>query len=366
MTHKGSEPTTREPQVLSSLDKVWQPHSLKESEWPEIDRQLFIKGCTQETPFDGAAHGATLRHASITKLKKGYGIWLNFIADNGWLIKSEHPAERVTRERLKAYFDAMRALGLRPYTVLGRFIDLRMMMKVIAPDHDTKFILRPNGVTIRSMLLPQTRALMIPDSKVLFDWGIDLMQRAKLKSDRRLAAVQFRDGLIIAMLAARGRRLRSMALLKIGEELTRNGQGFRVELKPWQVKTNKHDAFNLPQSLTPYMDAYLNSHRPVLLRDQTSTNLWISLKGKLLAEKGLQMMVNVRSKKRFGEAFGPHRFRHAIATTAPLRDPANPSIGASVLAGSVAVIEQHYNRANQVQAVKMLERAIATIQDTSL
>jgi hypothetical protein len=75
-------------------------------------------------------------------------------------------------------------------------------------------------------------------------------------------------------------------------------------------------------------------------------------------------MICVRSKARFGVTFGPHRFRHAIATTAPLRDPTTPGLGASVMGISVAVNEAHYNRANQVLALQKLQQAIEGLTQT--
>ena len=56
------------------------------------------------------------------------------------------------------------------------------------------------------------------------------------------------------------------------------------------------------------------------------------------------------TRGRFGIAFGPHRFRHAIATTAPMRDPSHPGVAAGLLGISKEVVEQSYNRAGQSQA----------------
>jgi hypothetical protein len=44
-------------------------------------------------------------------------------------------------------------------------------------------------------------------------------------------------------------------------------------------------------------------------------------------------------------------FRHAISTTAALRDPGSPGLAAGVLGISAEVVEQSYNRAGQVQAM---------------
>jgi hypothetical protein len=69
--------------------------------------------------------------------------------------------------------------------------------------------------------------------------------------------------------------------------------------------------------------------------------------------------IRLLSRQRFGESFGPHRFRHAIATTATLRDPDHPGLAVGVLGISGAVLEEHYNRAGQSQAVTMFDQAAA-------
>ncbi|HQT65878.1 MAG TPA: site-specific integrase [Acidocella sp.] len=342
---------------VSSPDN-WLPRCTKRPSWPALDQYLWEEGCKPGDPFTPGGHGSKLRKDSRAKTIKGYGYWLSFLAANGWLDKSQHPAQRVTRERLMHYFKAMLARKLRGYAIMGRFMELRMAMKVMAPEHDTSFILRPNGVTIRGMLGPSCRPLKVPDAGVLYKWGISLMKRAKLDAPHRTGLVMYRDGLLIAMLAARGRRLRSMSLLRIGHEFIERDGTYRVELEPHQVKNNKHDMFNLPEKLTPFINQYLEHVRPALLRGRQSDALWIGKNGANLQAKGIQAMVCKRSKVRFGIAFGPHRFRHAIATTAVLRDPTAPNLGAAVLGNSAAVNEAHYIRADQVLAIRELQNII--------
>jgi hypothetical protein len=55
-------------------------------------------------------------------------------------------------------------------------------------------------------------------------------------------------------------------------------------------------------------------------------------------------MISGRAKKEFGVEFGPHRFRHAMGTAAPIIDPGNPA-AATVLAIGSATVERYYNRA---------------------
>jgi hypothetical protein len=113
-----------------------------------MDQRLWQTGCIAGSPFEPGGHGARLRPDSLQKVTKGYGAWLSFLQAYGWLDDSQPPAERVTRPRLVAYFQAMQARGQAGYSILGRFGELRMAMKILAPERDTAWILRPNGVTM--------------------------------------------------------------------------------------------------------------------------------------------------------------------------------------------------------------------------
>lgn len=220
----------------------------------------------------------------------------------------------------------------------------------LAPDVDTAWLLKPRGVPLRSILRPHSRPVVVPDSAVAFRWGIDLMAEADTASWPSQALARYRDGLMIALFAARGRRLRSTALIRVGKELQfRDGQ-FYVQFEPEQVKTGRPDRFVIPETLTEAMRHYLDVVRPALLGDSNDDALWISVTGTRLTEQAIQTMLVRRSRRRFGVAFSAHRFRHMVATTLPLRRPDRPGLGAAVLGVSKQIIEQHYNRGGQIRA----------------
>jgi len=353
--HGGADPTAPKDALASTPAQSWQPRCLKPETWPLIDRLLWEAACLPAGLLDDSGAAARLAEGSRQKYRKGYGVWLSFLIANGWLDPEEHPAKRITRRRLAAYFEAMRHLKQRGYTIFGRFLELRGMMKTIAPDHDTAWILRPNGLTIRQILRPANRTIVVPDSGVLYQWAIGMMESTDLGTPRKQGLLAFRDGLLLAMLAARGRRLRALSLLRDGHEIQRVGGNYRIELQAHQVKTKKFDAFSLPTRLTPFVNEYAHVVRPVLLGGQVNDAFWVGHDGTPLTAKGIQAMVFRRTKVRFEVAFGPHRFRHAIATTAALRASDIPGLAAPLLGISPGVEEAHYNRASQVAAVRKFQ-----------
>jgi hypothetical protein len=325
--------------------------------WPEGDRAAWVLGCTLGDPFDDPYYGASLRKRSQCKVRKGYGRWLSFLAERGWLDVEQPPLARVTPARLRAYFRALRAAGNADWTIIGRFGELGMAMKILAPGEDVSWIRKPHGVTVYAMLPKTQRALLVPDVRVLFAWGLQMMDEAAPPLGRHWR-ISYRDGLLIALFAARGRRLRSMALLGVGHELIERDGRFRIELTPDQVKIPKPDRFDLPDRLTPYLRRYLDVIRPALLRRREADAFWISKDGGPLTEDAIYSRIRKLSLRRFGQSFGPHRFRHSIGTTAPLLAPGHPGLAAGLLGITADVLEQHYNRSSQCQAGKRFAKLV--------
>jgi integrase len=327
--------------------------------WPALDRNAWILGLTPGDPFDdNPRYGASLRTASQGKIRRGYGRWLDFLAAQAWLDPLQPPLARVTRARLRAYFGALRAAGNADYTLIGRFSELEAAMKIMAPGQPTAWIRRPKGPTIYATLRKTKRALLVPDAGVLYDWALSIMEAAGWASTARAVLIDWRDGLLLAMFAARARRLRPMAALRIGDELVQREDCYRIDLPAHLVKTGTPDRFDLPTQLTPYIRHYLDVIRPALLQGRQHDALWISHRGDPLTAKAIQHQVTRRTRARFGTGFGPHRFRHAIGTTAPMRDPDHPGVGAELLGISREVLEQHYNRAGQSRAARMMDQTL--------
>lgn len=339
--------TSEEPPLICKFDL-----------WPPADQAAWALNLTPGDPFDDPHYGHSLRIDSQKKAAKGYGRWLAFLASRDWLDPDMPALARVTVPRLRAYFRTLQKGDNAGYTIINRFSELVMAMKILAPGVDVSWIRKPDGVTIYAMLRKVKRVLLVPHSDVLFQWGLDMMDAAQLNAPRRQGLVAYRDGLMIALLASRGRRLRSMSLMRAYQELFAHNNGYRIEFTADQIKTNRPDHFNLPHRMTPYLTRYLDVVRPALLRGADLPDVWIGINGKRLTAKGIQNRILLLSKQRFGVAFGPHRFRHAIGTTAPLHDPTNPGLAAGVLGISKAVVEAHYNRGGQIEAATKWANAI--------
>jgi hypothetical protein len=333
----------------------------KVGRWPPLDQAAWLLGCAPGDPFDDAPRpGADLRADSLAKYAKGYGRWLCFLAARGWLDPRQPPYARVTRRRLFAYFHELRRAGNEPYTIIGRFAELGAAIRILAPGEDSAWIRKPGGVTIHALLRKRRRAKFVPDLAVLFDWAVAMMEEARAAPVQTTAQLlTYRNGLLLALLSSWGRRLRPTAALRSGHELVlRDGGHYRIELTADLVKTDEPDDCDLWDSLTPYLRHYLQLVRPALLAGRACDAFWIGRDGQPWTAKGIQERVLYLTRKRFGTAFGPHRFRHAIVTCAHLHLADTPGLGAGLLRISGAVAERHYALAGQVQATNRLAQAL--------
>jgi site-specific recombinase XerC len=193
---------------------------------------------------------------------------------------------------------------------------------------------------------------------VLFRWAVGMMDAADTGRGDAAELQAYRDGLLLAMLACRARRLRAMAGLRVGKELVLRGEIYRLELGPDLVKTKRRDHVNLPSALVPYIQRYLVGVRPALLAGRSQDAVWINPKGGKWTAKGIQHRVFKLTTARFGFGFGPHRFRHAASTTSRLRGRGSHGLSAGMLGISVETNEQHYERAGQVQAARMMNALV--------
>ena len=331
------------------------------AEWPDADRWAWVAATTPIALLSYRRRfGTKLGSESVRKIAKGYGRWLSFLHKRYESALTETMADRVTVPRLRAYFRALQQAGNAPGTVAGRFYELQAALRLIAPDFDGSVIRHLDGATMRQRLDLTPRPVFVPSIEVLMDWGFELMQRGGRQASPELRDIDYRDGLLVTMLAARGRRRRSMSAIRVGHELTLQGDFYVVALSADQVKTAKPDTFHLPRELTPYIHHYLQETRPALLGTRADhCALWMTGRGTPMKPNYLTNRMLIITRKRFGLAFGPHRFRHAISTALAYHAPKATGLAAAVLAISPNVVACHYDRANQVSARRMFSSVVA-------
>ena len=312
-------------------------------QWPQIDQELWAANVALGDGLDDPTYAAGLRPHMLCSAAKGNGRWLAVLASRDALDASALPTDRLTPANVRAYLRALHRAGNCNNTIITRFFDLRAALRIMQPDVDTGWLTAPGGQSLIRRLPVVRRSFDVPHSKVLYDWGLDMMAQAQQRGGHIRRCTVYRNGLLIAVLASRGARIRSVAAMRLGQHVQPNGDRFRLVFEAEDIKMAKPIEYDLPRSLTAHMRRYLDVKRPALLSGQSHDWFWVGQHGEPLGLRGLEQVIRRASLARFGGAFGPHRFRHAIGTTAPVADPTRPASAAAMLGSSPAVVEEYYN-----------------------
>jgi integrase/recombinase XerD len=283
---------------------------------------------------------------------------LAWLDANAMLDPAECPERRVTAERVSAYANEMMATTA-PFSVQGRIGQLGNALRAMAPHQDWRWVLRgADRIRARATPVRDKRArLQMPNR--LADLGFEVMAEANASTTGRAVwrAADYRDGLIIALLAHRPLRARNLTMIECGVHLVRDGSVWRLVFTARETKTKEPIDEPFPIRLVSNLETYLAVHRPILLdvgrrngRPPTEA-LWVSGLGRAMTYSNIRFQVTLRTKAAFGEALSPHLFRDCCATSIAIADPEHVHLIPSLLEHrSLRTSERHYNQAHTLEA----------------
>jgi site-specific recombinase XerD len=162
-----------------------------------------------------------------------------------------------------------------------------------------------------------------------------------------------RNGLVIAMLAARPVRVKNYTELDIGTTFRDVAGIWWITVPPANTKSNGGEERPVPDYLNRAIDLYINQSRPILIGNRTPTAaLWISSRtGRRFTSKNLGTLISKITLETIGVDVSPHLFRAAAATTAAVYAGDKPHLASAVLGHSdERIADNHYKRASSVQA----------------
>jgi hypothetical protein len=332
-------------------------------DWPTKDYALWMAGIAPQTAIRcRRLHAATLCSTSIEHARKGYGRFLSVLAAHGQLNLDAAPADRATFETVALFFDTLVDAGNVPNSIKARLFHLRMALRIMVPGQDFDWLTRPDDCALDTLLPFEPKDdKFTPSAVALFRWGLRLMQAPEpdawpeLDHDRMEICRTFRNGLIIALLACRAPRLGSLAGMRLEKNLYLHNGECWVCLESEIVKNKRQVEYSLPPELTPYITRYLAEIRPQLLDPTKSDAVWGNGDGGEFTYRAIGTMIFRQSGREFGQSFGPHRFRDALATTLAEADHQNPGLAAVVLGISERVVTVHYRQARQGNAARKLQ-----------
>ncbi len=333
-------------------------------EWPEADRSAWAIASGPFNPLE-PTEGMASRWAQATRLKTelGYGRWLGWLDRAGALDPISSPAQRATRETVRAYLKMLGEFDYAPYTVAGRLQELADALRVMAPDIDWIWLQRAAG-RLHEAARPVTDLNdRIRSAEEVAQLGFDLMHHAEHDRFRTSydRAVMYRDGLVLAGLIHRPLRIGNFASIAIGRHLKRRGDHWWLTFPAAEVKTRRELECPWPEEVEEQLEQYMEVHRSVLLDGGKTDALWVALRGAGMTRTVLAHRITKRTGDEFGTAINPHTFRHIATTTIATEDPEGVTGVAAVLGhADLRTSEKHYNRAKMVDAARTYQ---ATLKD---
>ena len=337
--------------------------SIPQNRWPGIDRVVWHRVFSSDDPFD--KQNPTARWSQRTKvtLAESYGRWLGFLETHG-LLNDAPPELRVTPEAVSRYVNAIKS-GLRATTVYRYIYDLQVLMELMAPNQDWEW-LSPSKILRRNKLIRRRQERDLISAVRLYALGFELMKEADAAFEMRPIdrAILFRDGLMIALLAARPLRRSNFMKLRLGTHLKKDQDAWVLHLPARETKNRRPINSSLPWELGIALDHFLLMYRPTFRAAGTYDRLWPSLLSRPLDRGGVYEAIRRRTKQAFGFALNPHLFRTCAATTIATFDPANVSTATHVLGHAhLRSTEQYYIKAQTIEASRRYQRHLDTLRE---
>ena len=189
------------------------------------------------------------------------------------------------------------------------------------------------------------------------------MDSADQHASRSDRARQFRDGLIIALLASRPLRRRSFGALELGRNLHFAAGGYVIELDDHDTKAGHPVCFDVPDALTSAMTRYLETYRLLFPKANTTQALWLSSKGGRLGDDALYDLICRRTEQAFGFAIHPHLFRDIAATAIAREAPGSLAVARDLLThAKFETTQQYYTQARTADAARTHAEVLARLR----
>lgn len=340
------------------------------AEWPAPDQAAWAAALQSGDVLDPGGLAASWAPATRWMAANGYGRWLGWLDWHGLLDHSLPPEARITKERVAAYTSELSATTA-PFSVQTRVCQLGNGMRAMAPQEDWNWILRgANRLrTVAVSVRDKRGRLQFPDR--LAQLGMQTMAEADMSAVGRATwrAANYRDGLIIALLAHRPVRARNLTMIQCGRHLIQRNGGWWLVFQASETKTSQSYEMTFPVELAANLEHYLKRHRPVLLevgqrhgRPPTEA-LWISAVGQAMCYATISLQIRRRTEAAFGKPLSPHLFRDCAATSIAIADPEHVRMIMPVLGHtSLATSERYYNQAQTLEAGRRYQQTIAEIR----
>ena len=334
--------------------------------WPELDQDLWLAANSTGKFLEPDGKAANWKEKTRIGVMKRYGQWLGYLNLHDKLITEHRPSERATEDNLIAYVEWLQAKGNASTTITSCIRDLCEAVRVMEPSVDLG-LLKELTATLQARQAPtrnkHTR-IVHPDTilkgAMAYLDSIPALDFWK-EADR---AGKYRDGLIVAFLACRPIRLENITAMSLGQQLTQYDERWHCSFEADEMKDKCPLAFSFPERLVPYLEIYIDTYRPVLLKGNESCDLWISTRGRRMSEQAVYWNTCRLTEDLFGQRINPHLFRDCAASALATEDPEHILAIARILNhSSITTTQRHYNQSQMTAAGDIFHEVLADLHN---
>lgn len=334
------------------------------AEWPTNDRQCWERALLGGDNGEGAA--TEWSPSTCRKNELAYGRLLQALDDVGQLDPDGNPIDRLTRPIIAWITEMMEGSGMAPYSIAAILSSLCDTARVMVPDQEWSWLRARARAAARNAKSVRNPAAGRVDPGEIFRLGLHIMNEVASLAWRGAGhlSARFGEGLAIAMLTSVP-ALRSRALRELRpSDLALCDHYYQLTIRLGTTKTRERtETYPLPALLTPYIQRYLESHRPALLEGRQQCDaLILSGKGRAYSGSYLWARTVAHTLPAFKLLVGPHRVRHCSATAIATRTPER-IIDTKVILGhaSLATSQRYYNLAHGLEATRRFQGAMLKV-----
>jgi integrase len=338
--------------------------SLPIEQWPPADRDAWVMACRPSQRLIRGGAGAHMKPITLSDLARRYGYFLDYLNRTAGLDRNAPAAGQVTPEKVTGYIEELRA-RVSSVTTYGSIYKLRRASQLLDPNADFGWLTELDK-DLALVMQPRSKVDRFVLSEVLVECGLTLMAEADGTDTLSTLAKarQFRNGLMVAMLALHPIRLKNFAHLEIGHDIVEIDDQWWIVLSSAATKEARPDERRIDDAIAPALAAYLSKHRPVLARESdNSSALWISsINGQPMTYNSVAGAIEKTTQTAIGVGISPHMFRTSAASSAAVHAGDNPHLASALLHHrDNRVTEQHYNRASSLSAANAFGRLIRNL-----
>jgi integrase/recombinase XerD len=329
------------------------------TDWSISDREAWEATQAKAGVLDEGGVVSHLRPRSLQDLTSRYAYFLYFLVSAGRFNHHGPAAVLVTDENILLYVHYLEP-RVSSVTLAQSIRKIARVAACLAPERDWRWLQRmARRLELRAK--PRDKRHEVVEIRELFRLGLQLIDEAE-KAENSTPfhrALLYRDGLIIALLAADPLRLNNIAALEIGRTLFKDGATWSFEISAGETKERRLHLAVLPDWSAPCIDRYIEFYRPLFRSAESTSRLWLGHGGRPLGQDGLYHLACKRTIEAFGKRINPHLFRACLITSTAVHHGAHMGLAITVLRHqSSKVTERHYNQAKMIDAVRTYQEML--------